>query len=362
VALTLQRDGDYRINVDLNGTTTVLVRSGATHLTNRSGEGISLRDGQGVVFAADGTLDVADAHSADSFDHWCSQRDTQWQQRQRQQQTQTPVQQDLPGTDQLNDSGQWNTQSEYGAVWFPAQVGAGWAPFQNGRWAWVVPWGWTWIDKAPWGFAPFHYGRWVKFNGRWGWVPPPAQAHRSFAPALIAAPASVTSTPPLIAHATHVNAPPAQILHRPVVTTRDPVSAAATAMPHVVVNAPASRPLNSYQPIPSPIGPTIYARDVRPVEHSAPADNTTPRDSAVHAPWVTSPARASSLTPTPPSAPRTTVSRATPIPGTAPMPATPPAPPAQPLHRIAPAPQPHTTPPRPSQSSAPARAAARPSS
>ena len=24
-----------------------------------------------------------------------------------------------------------------------------------------APWGWTWVDDAPWGFAPFHYGRWV---------------------------------------------------------------------------------------------------------------------------------------------------------------------------------------------------------
>jgi hypothetical protein len=25
----------------------------------------------------------------------------------------------------------------------------------------MSPWGWTWVDNAPWGFAPFHYGRWV---------------------------------------------------------------------------------------------------------------------------------------------------------------------------------------------------------
>jgi hypothetical protein len=36
---------------------------------------------------------------------------------------------------------------------------------------WVSPWGWTWVDDAPWGFAPFHYGRWVVVGGVWGWVP-----------------------------------------------------------------------------------------------------------------------------------------------------------------------------------------------
>ena len=58
------------------------------------------------------------------------------------------------------------------AVWYP-NVYPGWAPYREGHWAWVEPWGWTWVDDAPWGFAPFHYGRWVNVGGRWGWVPGP---------------------------------------------------------------------------------------------------------------------------------------------------------------------------------------------
>jgi hypothetical protein len=27
------------------------------------------------------------------------------------------------------------------------------------------------VDVEPWGFAPFHYGRWIHDDGRWGWVP-----------------------------------------------------------------------------------------------------------------------------------------------------------------------------------------------
>ena len=34
-----------------------------------------------------------------------------------------------------------------------------------------APWGWTWVDSSPWGFAPFHYGRWAQIGGRWGWIP-----------------------------------------------------------------------------------------------------------------------------------------------------------------------------------------------
>ena len=48
---------------------------------------------------------------------------------------------------------------------------AGWAPYSTGHWAWVRPWGWTWVDDAPWGFAPFHYGRWVYHRNTWCWAP-----------------------------------------------------------------------------------------------------------------------------------------------------------------------------------------------
>ncbi len=37
-----------------------------------------------------------------------------------------------------------------------------WTPFRDGRWAEIAPWGRTWIDNAPWGFAPAHYGRWAR--------------------------------------------------------------------------------------------------------------------------------------------------------------------------------------------------------
>jgi hypothetical protein len=47
----------------------------------------------------------------------------------------------------------------------------GWAPYRHGHWAHVMPWGWTWIDDALWGFVPFHYGRWAMLGGGWGWVP-----------------------------------------------------------------------------------------------------------------------------------------------------------------------------------------------
>jgi len=36
-----------------------------------------------------------------------------------------------------------------------------WAPYREGHWAWIEPWGWTWVDDASFGFVTSHYGRWA---------------------------------------------------------------------------------------------------------------------------------------------------------------------------------------------------------
>ncbi len=78
----------------------------------------------------------------------------------------------MTGAAVLTHYGTWQPQPSVGTVWFP-QVASTWVPYRDGRWAYVQPWGWTWVDNTPWGFAPFHYGRWAQFGGRWGWVPQP---------------------------------------------------------------------------------------------------------------------------------------------------------------------------------------------
>ncbi len=75
----------------------------------------------------------------------------------------------MTGADALDDVGEWTENAEYGPVWYPPA--ANYVPYRQGRWAYVAPWGWTWVDDAPWGFAPTHYGRWAELGGRWGWVP-----------------------------------------------------------------------------------------------------------------------------------------------------------------------------------------------
>jgi len=93
---------------------------------------------------------------------------------------------EMTGWEDLDRYGRWDMHAEYGALWVPTTVVSGWAPYRYGQWAWVRPWGWTWVDEAPWGFAPFHYGRWVMHGGRWCWAPGRWVARPVYAPALVA--------------------------------------------------------------------------------------------------------------------------------------------------------------------------------
>lgn len=89
------------------------------------------------------------------------------------------------GYEDLDRYGRWEQHPEYGPVWYPVGVAVDWVPYRDGRWVWVRPWGWTWVDAAPWGFAPFHYGRWMQWRARWVWVPGPYVARPVWAPALV---------------------------------------------------------------------------------------------------------------------------------------------------------------------------------
>ena len=64
-------------------------------------------------------------------------------------------------------------------------VAVGWAPYRFGHWVWIAPWGWTWVDDARWGYAPFHYGRWARYATHWCWVPGPRRGRPVYAPALV---------------------------------------------------------------------------------------------------------------------------------------------------------------------------------
>ena len=183
-ALTLERNGNYRIEAyPDDDSTLVVVNSGELEI---SGEGIDERLLSGQAARLIGANPVQVARLAppayDNFDNWCNDRDRRFLNSVSQQY----VGDDVPGYDDLDQYGNWTNAADYGPVWYPAAVPADWAPYRFGRWAWVEPWGWTWVDNEPWGFAPFHYGRWALVGSRWGWIPGERVVRPVYAPALVA--------------------------------------------------------------------------------------------------------------------------------------------------------------------------------
>lgn len=70
----------------------------------------------------------------------------------------------------LSPYGDWMNYGNYGYVWVPNQPG--FRPYySNGNWVYT-DYGWTWVSNYNWGWAPFHYGRWLNDSQYgWMWVP-----------------------------------------------------------------------------------------------------------------------------------------------------------------------------------------------
>jgi len=183
-ALTLLLPGDYRVETFPNDNTTlVIVNNGSLEV---SGGDISERVDSGQAVKLTGTdpiqVSFVSPPGADDFDQWCWERDS----RVASSASAAYVSPETPGYSDLDTYGTWDEHTPFGPVWYPAGVPVVWVPYRFGRWIWVFPWGWTWVDSAAWGFAPFHYGRWALIGARWGWVPGPVAVRPYYAPALVA--------------------------------------------------------------------------------------------------------------------------------------------------------------------------------
>lgn len=74
--------------------------------------------------------------------------------------------------DNLGDGGNWVEVADYGYCWQPtvAVSNRTWRPYSDGYWAYTDV-GWTWISYEDFGWATYHYGRWLRLRGRgWVWV------------------------------------------------------------------------------------------------------------------------------------------------------------------------------------------------
>ncbi len=182
-AFTITQPGHYRVEVGSDGNSTIIsVREGDGE-ADGGGQSYELRGGQRATLSGTDSLyaDIEGLYAPDDFDTWSEGRDHRYDFSRSAQY----LSRDVVGFDDLDDYGDWRDDPSYGHVWYPNRVEAGWAPYHTGHWVWISPWGWSWVDDSPWGYAPFHYGRWVSVGGRWGWVAGPVAVQAVYAPALV---------------------------------------------------------------------------------------------------------------------------------------------------------------------------------
>src|SRR5438874_1684078 len=125
---------------------------------------VGIKAGDAAVIGGTDTLTATVERAVpDPFVRWCRSRDY------REQRLAAPyyVSPKMTGYEELDAYGSWREVPDYGRIWLPRAVPTGWAPYRQGHWVWLDPWGWTWVDNEPWGFAPFHYGRWAFIDERW---------------------------------------------------------------------------------------------------------------------------------------------------------------------------------------------------
>ena len=184
MAFTVKEAGAFRIDVNENGDFTGLTAIRGSGEIAASGQVTPVSAGQRVdVNGAEGSAQITTsaAPQPDALDQWAQQRDLA----EDNSVSSKYVNRDVVGYGDLDDYGTWKQEPEVGNVWVPNNMPPDWAPYSNGNWNWVSPWGWTWVDYSPWGFAPYHYGRWNWFGSYWGWCPGPIAAYPYYGPAYV---------------------------------------------------------------------------------------------------------------------------------------------------------------------------------
>src|ERR1700674_5492751 len=185
LAFTVLRRGDYRITADPQGSfTTITLRDGQGQI-NGGGQAFLVDGGSQVQVSGTDYIsyDISALPGRDNFDRWSYSR----QVREEHSRSARYVSPELTGSEDLDRNGTWRTDPNHGSVWVPTRVSRDWAPYRDGHWVWVDPWGWTWVDDAPAGFVTSHYGRWAHVDGGyngggWVWVPPHREAHHDVSP------------------------------------------------------------------------------------------------------------------------------------------------------------------------------------
>jgi hypothetical protein len=175
--------GTYRVAVNPDGSSEITVRGGEAEVFSPKGSE-RLRAGQTMVARGDPSdpeFQINGAIPTDDFDRWNSQRDNELGRYTTSSRYTNP---DIYGTEQLDQSGRWANDPQYGEVWVP-NVDPDWAPYRDGRWVYEDYYGWTWLSADPWGWAPYHWGRWYSGPFGWAWWPGAFGPRAYWSPALV---------------------------------------------------------------------------------------------------------------------------------------------------------------------------------
>jgi len=175
-------DGDFRIEVDTDGRTRVVSRRGVVEVVGTSGS-VLVRGGMWTELWPDALPaqpEPFNTFASDGFDRWIEEREAAYRlsdryadgpyESSRQVYGSLPVEV-RPYYRELSVYGRWTYVDDYGYVWYPRGAAVDWRPYYDGYWHYG-PHGYFWVSAEPWGWAPYHYGRWARVAGYgWCWVP-----------------------------------------------------------------------------------------------------------------------------------------------------------------------------------------------
>jgi len=148
-AFTIDRPGYYRVDVVDERTAFIARRGGRAIVTPEDGSSFGIAPSEEVVIEGESHPNVSSfsAPPLDSWDNWNYARTD----RLLEAESARYVVPGIYGTSDLDRHGRWRVVPDYGPVWVPTGLPAGWAPYSSGTWIHDPHYGWTWVDTAPWG-------------------------------------------------------------------------------------------------------------------------------------------------------------------------------------------------------------------
>jgi hypothetical protein len=170
VSVTFRKPGHYRVDVDAEGNTRfVLYEGGALGVAGGGQVDLAQGDAMEVEGTDQPRYDLVAQPAWDRWDRWVDDRVRPH----KEPVSAKYVSEEVVGVEDLDEDGSWEDIPDHGHAWTPRGVAVGWAPYQDGRWMWQDPWGWSWVGAERWGWAPYHYGSWTSWHNRWFWLPGP---------------------------------------------------------------------------------------------------------------------------------------------------------------------------------------------